>query len=85
MTLEEYFKKRPPSAVTLELVERLKAFSEEDDFIVGTLVESKPDEDRQRIIDYIDHGVDVSYENIILFSLELALEREKQMEDKPLS
>lgn len=79
MTLEEYLKKHPPSAVTKELIRKLQQFSNEDDYILGTLADSSYDEDRQLIIDYIDHGEDVTYSNVILFSLEAGMKRE-QME-----
>lgn len=77
MTLEEYLQKHPPSAVTKELIRKLRQFSGEDDYILGTLAESPFDEDRQLIIDYIDHGEDVSYSNVILFSLEVGMKREQ--------
>lgn len=79
MTLKEYLEKHPPSTVTKELIRKLQQFSHEDDYILGTLAESPYDEDRQLIIDYIDHGEDVSYSNVILFALEVGLKRE-QME-----
>lgn len=82
MTLEEYLKKHPPSAVTKELIQRLQQFSREDDYILGTLAESPYDEDRQLIIDYIDHGEDVSYSNVLLFSLEVGLRRDQMKTEK---
>ena len=83
MTLQEYLNKHKPSKVTLELIEKLKAFSQEDDYILGTLAESPYDEDRQLIIDYIDNGEDVSYSNVLLFSLEVGLRREQLEKDNP--
>jgi len=77
MTVEEYIEKKNPSKVTLELIEKLKRFSHDPDYIIGVLSDSKYDEDRQLIIDYIDHGEDVSYENVILFSLSVAIFRDK--------
>ncbi|MBQ3264247.1 MAG: hypothetical protein IJH07_00580 [Ruminococcus sp.] len=77
MTVEEYIQKKKPSKVTLELIERLKTFSQDPDYILGTLADSPYDEDRQLIIDYIDHGEDVSYENVLLFSLEVGQKRKK--------
>lgn len=83
MTLQEYLNKHNPSKVTLELIEKLKAFSQEDDYILGTLAESPYDEDRQLIIDYIDNGEDVNYSNMLLFSLEVGLRREQLEKDNP--
>ena len=83
MTLQEYLNKHKPSKVTLELIEKLKAFSQEDDYTLGTLAESPYDEDRQLIIDYIDNGEDVNYSNVLLFSLEVGLRREQLEKDNP--
>lgn len=77
MTLEEYLIKYPPSMVTKELIRKLQQFSKEDDYILGVLAESPFDVDRQLIIDYIEHGKDVDYCNVILFSLEVGLKREQ--------
>lgn len=78
MTLDEYIKKKNPSKVSLQLIKKLQAFSKESDFIIGVLSDSPYDEDRQLVIDYIDNGEDVTYENIILFSLAVARERRKR-------
>ena len=83
MTLQEYLNKHKPSKVTLELIEKLKAFSQEDDYILGTLAQSSYDEDRQLIIDYIDSGEDVSYSNILLCALEVGQKREELKKDNP--
>lgn len=77
MTVEEYCNAKQRSDVTLELIEKLKQFSTDDDYILGTLADSEFDEDRKLIIDYIDNGEDVSYENVILFSLEVGQRRDK--------
>lgn len=81
MTVNEYIQKKKRSKVTLQLIEKLKAFSDDDDYILGTLAESPYDEDRQLIIDYIDKGEDVSYENVILFSMEVGLQREQKKKE----
>ena len=79
MTVDEYARNNNPSKVTLELIEELKRFSHDDDYILGTLADSPYDEDRQLIIDYIKKGKDVSYENVILFSLEVGQKRKKML------
>ncbi len=77
MTVEEYCNAKQRSDVTLELIEKLKQFSTDDDYILGTLADSEFDEDRKLIIDYIDNGEDVNYESVILFSLEVGQQRDK--------
>jgi hypothetical protein len=57
------------------LTEKLKTISNDPDFILGVLSNAKDNEDRQSIIDYIDLGVNVTYENILLLSLKLGNER----------
>ena len=79
MTVNDYCEKRQRSDVTLKLIEKLKRFDDTDDYIFGVLSQSPYDEDRQLIIDYIDKGKDVSYENVLLFSLEIGLQRDKQL------
>lgn len=83
MTLQEYLNKHKPSKVTLELIEKLKAFSQEDDYFFGVLAQSAVDSDRKLIIDYIDNGKDVSYSNILLFALEVGQKREELKKDNP--
>ena len=63
LTVAEYIKKQNPSEITLRLIEKLRGFSEDDDYILGTLAESPFDEDRQLLIDCIDNGKDFSYES----------------------
>lgn len=80
MTIDEFIQKKKPSEVTLQLIEKLKMFSQDPDYILGTLAESPYDEDRQLIIDYIDNGKDVSYENVLLFSLEVGIQRREKLQ-----
>ena len=77
MTVAEYCKKRQRSDTTLKLISRLRLYSNDDDYILGVLAESSSDEDRQLIIDFIEQGENVTYETIILFSLEIGLQRDK--------
>ena len=77
MTVSEYCETKQRSKTTLELIEKLRQFSTDDDYILGVLADSEFDEDRQLIIDYIQRGEDVSYENVILFSLEVGLQRDR--------
>lgn len=76
MTLNRYCKDRKLSKTTLQLIDKLKAFSEGDEeFILGVLIDLKSDDEREIVIKYIDEGNDVSYENIILVALELNQQR----------
>lgn len=76
MTLTEYTISRKLSKTALNLVDRLAEFSEGDDeFIIGVLVDLKTDEEREKVIRYIDEGKDVNYESIILFSLAISQAR----------
>lgn len=77
MTLEELTKRKMLSALDLELVERLKQFSSDNDYIIGVLLDVYNEDDKQALLDYIENGTDVSYENVILYALELGQERDK--------
>lgn len=77
MTVTEFCNNKQRSKITLELIEKLKQYSTDDDYILGILADSEFDEDRKLIIDYIDKGEKVDYENIILFSLEVGQKRDK--------
>lgn len=79
MTVKEYLHNKEVSKITLQLIERLRTFTDDDDYVIGILAYSPYDEDRKLIIDYIDHGEDVSYENVILFSLEVRQRRKKML------
>ena len=51
------------------LEEKLKTISSDDDFLVSihSMVSEYP-EDMQQVIDFIDEGEDVTYENVILLA-----------------
>ena len=75
MTLEQYLKDKQVTQSDLTLIEKLKKFSTESDFIVGVLVYAETKADREQLIEYINNGKDVSYESILLYALELDLNR----------
>jgi hypothetical protein len=75
MTLEQYLKDKQVTQSDLTLIEKLKKFSTESDFIIGVLVYAETKADREQLIEYIDNGKDVSYESILLYALELDLNR----------
>ena len=72
MTLNEYMKLHPPSIATTSLIKELKQYSQEDDYIIGILLDCESDAKKQHLLDYIRQGKDVSYESIILCALEIA-------------
>lgn len=59
------------------LVAKLKTISTDNDFIVGVISNAKNDVDRKAIIEYIENGKDVSYEQILLLSVWLGQERKQ--------
>lgn len=78
MTLNQYTKNKSLSPTTLLLIDKLKLFWENDEeFIIGVLVDLETDFERQQVIDYIDNGENVTYESIILLALELEQSRNK--------
>lgn len=52
-----------------KLRDKLKAVSEDKDFILGVLLDAEAEEDQQTIIDYIDKGEDVNEQNVTLLSV----------------
>lgn len=49
----------------LDLYEALLTVSDDQDFLLGTMCVTIHDEDRQNIIDFINSGVDVTYDNVV--------------------
>lgn len=72
MTINEYLKKHSPSKTTLDLIERLKEYSTDDDYVVGILLDCESEADKQELLEYIQNGEDVSYDNIILYAFVIA-------------
>lgn len=63
------------SKIAIELFQRLKAFNNNKDFVLGVMCNAPRDEDMKTILEFLDSGNDVTVENIILLSLELGNER----------
>ena len=59
------------------LLEKLKTISEDREFLLSVINAAKHIEDRRTVIEFIDNGKDVTYENIILLSLTLYEYREE--------
>jgi hypothetical protein len=49
----------------LKLFDALLTVSDEDDFLFGTMCATIHDEDRQSIIDFIEKGEHVTYDNVV--------------------
>jgi hypothetical protein len=60
-----------------QLVNKLKTISEDREFILSVINSARHTDDRKAVIEYIDNGENVSYENVILLALTLYEEREK--------
>lgn len=73
MTKEQYFTKHPKNLLDEELVAELEKYSDEDDYVIGTMLDMKTEADKRKLIEYIRNGNNVSYENIILYALDLSL------------
>ena len=59
------------------LIEKLETISKDREFILSVINSARHIDDRIAIIDFIDNGEDVTYENIILLALTLYEEREE--------
>ena len=59
------------NSIKRKLFDVLKEFNPDKDFVGGVISYTKNDEDRQKIIDYIQKGDNVTVENVILLSIYL--------------
>ena len=64
-----------------ELVTELKKISDDIEFIGGVLLNVENDEDKKALLDYIRAGIDVDFSQILLTSLWLYQQREKNIQD----
>ena len=62
--------------IKAELISRLTKIEDSRDFILGILTAVKTDDDRNKIIEFIDKGENVNYENIMILSMKLEAEHE---------
>lgn len=63
--------------IKIKLIKRLKTISDDEDFIIGVISNAKHDDDRKSLIEYIDKGEKVTYEQLLMLSLWLGQERNK--------
>lgn len=76
ISLESFIKTKRNDKISASLIEELKKVPNyDDDFIFGVLVYLKNDEDKQAMINYIQSGKDVTYEQVVLNALWLNQQR----------
>lgn len=63
------------------LFDRLREYYDDKDFVSGVISNTKNDDDRKTILDYMDNGEDVTVENIILLSLQSEI-KERDAQDE---
>lgn len=59
-----------------KIVSELTKISNDTEFIAGVLLDVENDDDKKALLEYIEAGKDVTYEQIILNALWLAQQRE---------
>lgn len=76
--INNYIERAKENALAKKLIGLLETISKDPEFILGTLVFTQDsDEDMQSLIAYIEAGIDVDYEQILLNALWLSQQREK--------
>ena len=66
------------SKVRVTLLNKLRELFDDEEMILGVMVDTKNDEDAQSMLDYLNNDdTDKSYEQVILQSLDLNLKRKK--------
>lgn len=58
------------------LFEKLRAFCNNRDFVLGVMCNAPHEDDMKTILEYIEKGEDVTIESLILLSLELGNKRD---------
>lgn len=54
-----------------QLIEKLRTVSDDKEFLLSIINHARHVDDRKVLIEYLEKGEDVTYENLILLSLEL--------------
>ncbi len=76
MKLSEYINNQIRKNETSRLiVKKLHEYSDNEEFIAGVLLDLKNDDDKITFLDYLNKGIDVNYEQIILNALYLSQQR----------
>ena len=64
------------SPTSKALFEKLRAFYNNRDFVLGVMCNAPHEDDMKTILEYIEKGEDVTRESLILLSLELGNKRD---------
>jgi hypothetical protein len=79
MNLRRYIEDQERSNILSGLlISKLRKISLDEDFIAGVLLDVENDDDKKALLNYIEAGQNVNYEQIILNALWLYQQREKQ-------
>ena len=79
MNLRRYIEEQERSNILSGLlISKLRKISLDEDFIAGVLLDVENDDDKKALLNYIEAGQNVNYEQIILNALWLYQQREKQ-------
>lgn len=57
--------------ITNKLIRKLRALFDDDEFVSGILIYASHVEDRKTILEFIEHGEDVSVETVTVLALDL--------------
>ena len=70
--------------VKRRLINKLKEFYPDRDFVIGVISDVEHEEDQQTILDFMENEKDITAEDIILLSLYLGDKRENKQWTKDL-
>lgn len=62
----------PLEGTSEKLFSALRALYNNRDFVVGAMSYARSDEDRKKLLDYIENGEDVTPESVLLLALHLS-------------
>lgn len=62
----------PLEGTSEKLFSALRALYNNRDFVVGAMSYARSDEDRKKLLDYIENGEDVTAESVLLLALHLS-------------
>lgn len=78
MNLAKYIEdKSKESELSKKLIDEIKKISEDEEFVAGVFANVYNDEDKKTLLEYIERGEDVDYEQVILNSVWLGQQRDK--------
>ena len=66
------------SEIAIEFVSKLISIFDNKEFITSMIAIAEHDDDKRKIIEFIDAGIDVDVETVAVLALDLAVERNAQ-------